>query len=272
MNQFNIPLLLEADVLEQLLNVDDILIVDLSSADIYEDYHIEGAVHLDVEQISASSPPVMGLLPDLETINHVLSDIGLTPNKHVIAYDDDMGLKACRFLWTLDAIGHHNFSLLNGGLHAWMGEGFPTSDEAVTPTPSHYQTNAFNSDAIASKAEILAGLETNNNILLDVRSDSEFSGWDKRAMRGGHIPGAKNVEWIAAVDRERNTRFKPENELQALYEEAGIDKDKTVITYCQTHRRSAHTYIVLKSLGYKNIKGYPGSWSEWGNSEETPIE
>ncbi len=272
MNQFNIPLLLEADILEQLLNVDDILIVDLSSSDIYEDYHLAGAVHLDVEQISASRPPVMGLLPDLDTINHALSDIGLTPNKHVIAYDDDMGLKACRFLWTLDAIGHHKFSLLNGGLHAWMGEGFPTSDESVTPTPSHFQANAFNSGAIVSKAEILAGLETNDNILLDVRADSEFSGWDKRATRGGHIPGAKNVDWIAAVDRERNTRFKEEHELQPLYEQAGIDKDKTIITYCQTHRRSAHTYIVLKSLGYKNIKGYPGSWSEWGNSEETPIE
>lgn len=272
MNQFNIPLLLEADVLEQLLHVDDILIVDLSSSDIYENYHLAGAVHLDVEQISSCNPPVMGLLPDLETINHALSDIGLTSDTHVIAYDDDMGLKACRFLWTLDAIGHHSFSLLNGGLNAWMGEGFPTSNETVTPTSSHYQANAFNSNVIASKPEIMAGLEMHKNILLDVRSNSEFSGWDKRALRGGHIPGAKNVEWIDAVDRENNTRFKEEHELQPLYEQAGIDKDKTIITYCQTHRRSAHTYIVLKSLGYKNIKGYLGSWSDWGNSEETPIE
>ncbi len=272
MSQFNIPLLLEPNLLEQLINVEGILIVDLSSADIYEDYHIEGAIHLDIEKLLASQPPVMGLLPDLETINSIMSDIGLTPYKHVIAYDDDMGLKACRFLWTLDAIGHYRFSLLNGGLHAWMGEGYPTSNTAVTPTYHHYQAPDFNHKVIADRDEILSNLANNQQLLLDVRSDSEYSGWDKRAMRGGHIPGAKNIEWINAVDRSNNTRFKPQNELKALYEQAGVTKDKTVITYCQTHRRSAHTYIVLKSLGYKNIKGYPGSWSDWGNRQDTPVE
>jgi thiosulfate/3-mercaptopyruvate sulfurtransferase len=92
------------------------------------------------------------------------------------------------------------------------------------------------------------------------------------AKRGGHIPGAVNIEWTDAMDKQHDLRLKPENELRQLLESKGITPDKMIVMHCQTHHRSAHTYILLKSLGYEKIKGYPGSWSDWGNEPNTPIE
>ncbi len=128
------------------------------------------------------------------------------------------------------------------------------------------------SDVVADKAYILAHLDDLGVVILDTRSPAEFSGIDIRAARGGHIPGAINMDWILAMDRERNLRLKSEVELRGILENLGITPDKEVITHCQTHHRSSHTYVTLKALGFPRIKGYPGSWSEWGNDLELPIE
>ncbi len=109
-------------------------------------------------------------------------------------------------------------------------------------------------------------------VILDTRSPAEFSGIDRRAARGGHIPGAVNMDWSVALDRERNLRLKPAVELRGILDNLGITPDKEVITHCQTHHRSSHTYLMLKALGYPRTRGYPGSWSEWGNDLELPTE
>jgi thiosulfate/3-mercaptopyruvate sulfurtransferase len=109
-------------------------------------------------------------------------------------------------------------------------------------------------------------------VLVDARSPPEYSGEKRLAQRGGHIPGAVNFDWINAMDMQNNLRLKPAEVLSQSLAGLGVTQDKEVIVYCQTHHRSAHTYIVLKSLGYTKIKGYPGSWSEWGNQGDTPIE
>ena len=92
------------------------------------------------------------------------------------------------------------------------------------------------------------------------------------AQRGGHIPGAINLDWLELIDRDNQMRLKDLTELQARLNELGITADKTVITHCQTHHRSGLSYLLMKILGYPHIKGYHGSWGEWGNSETTPIE
>ncbi len=266
------PLLIEPTELEALLGTANILVVDLSKASTYDQMHIPGAVHLDYPQIVGIRKPVHGLLAGEEQLTIALSAIGLRPDTHVIAYDDEGGGKACRLLWTLEAIGHHHYSLLNGGLHAWSREGHPLTAEPTRPAPVDYPLSIDPaSTARIGTRYILDNLENSAVVLLDVRSAAEFTGEKRFAAHGGHIPGAINIEWTAFMDEASNLRLKSEAQLRTMLEAAGISQDKTVVVYCQTHHRSAHTWFMLHALGY-DVRGYEGSWSDWGNRDDTPIE
>ena len=267
----NVPLILEPDELELNLDDENLLVVDLCDQSTFASNHVPGAVHLEYGRIVRARPPAMGLLPDSAHLSEVLTSIGLTPQTHVVAYDDQGNGKAARLLWTLDVIGHVGFSLLNGGLPAWINEGHPTEHGSNQPPNGKYNATRL-PHAIADKSYILSSFDDPDIVVLDVRTPAEYSGLDCRAARGGHIPGAINMDWTLTMDRSRNLRLKPEDELRKMLLDLGITPDKEVIAHCQTHHRSAHTYIVLKSLGYSRIKGYDGSWSEWGNDPEVPID
>ena len=271
MSETDLPLIVEPDQLERTLGAEDLLVVDVSEEQVHVQQHVPGAVHLAYQAIIKVKPPAMGLLPDDRQLSQVLSSLGMTANTHVVAYDNEGNGKAARLLWTLDVIGHASFSLLNGGLHAWVNEGHPTEHGTNRPRHAEYTVTRL-PRAIADRSYILARLEDPNVVVLDVRTMAEYSGQDRRAARGGHIPGAVNMDWTLTMDRARNLRIKPDAELREMLQELGITPDKEVIAHCQTHHRSAHTYIVLKSLGYPRIRGYDGSWSEWGNDLELPIE
>lgn len=270
MSRPELPLVVEPAELQQHIGSSSIVIVDLSKPGVYAQYHIPGAVHLDYAEILTARPPVMGLLPDAASLGDTLSALGITPHHHVVVYDDEGGAKACRFLWTLDVVGHPHHSLLNGGLHTWLNEDHVTNNQEPVIHPSNYAVT-ITTAAHADKDYILANLGKPSLLLLDTRSEAEYSGADKRAARGGHIPGAVNVDWIRCID-QNNLRLRPEAELRSMYEVLGVTRDKEVITYCQTHHRSSHSYWVLRALGYPHVKGYPGAWSEWGNSPDTPVE
>ncbi len=271
MTQRTVPLIIEPEALEKRLGEKNLLVVDMSSKANYLQHHIPGAVWLECSSILAHRRPVMGLLPSNLQLGEVLSDIGMTEESWVVACDDEGGGKASRLLWTLDVLGHERFSLLDGGMRAWLAEGRPVSDERVTPVPGDY-TARRREGPIIDKAALLDSLGDPDVVLVDARSPAEFRGDDVRAARGGHIPGAVNLEWTRLMDPERNMRLKPEPELRAMFESLGVTPDKKVIVYCQTHHRSSLTYLVLKALGYSSVKGYAGAWSEWGNDPDTPVE
>ncbi len=266
-----LPLIVEPDGLAESLGAKDLLIIDLCEAETSASTQVPGAVRLEYASIVASRHPVGGLLPEASQLSGVLSALGLTPDHHVVAYDDQGGGKASRLLWTLDMLGHGGASLLNGGIHAWANEGHPLADVPASATPSDYQA-VFSGDAAADKDYILARMGSSDVVFLDARTPEEYQGTNVRAQRGGHIPGAVNFDWVNAIDQQRNLRLKPADELRSLLEASGVTPDGEVIAYCQTHHRSSHTYVVLKSLEYPRIKGYPGAWSEWGNLPDTPIE
>lgn len=272
MSVTRLPLLVEPEELAKHLNDPGLLIVDVRNIDSYAEGHIPGAVNLDYASIIRIAPPAMGLLPDETQLSAVMSALGLTPESHVVAYDEEGGGRAGRLLWTLDVLGHQSLSLLNGGFAAWMAESRPLDQQAVVPTPSQYTARFANPEALADRNYILSRLNRSNLALLDTRSPGEYAGMDIRAVRGGHIPGAVNMNWTDAMDMANSFRFKPDATLRGMLEAIGVTPDKEVIVYCQTHHRSAHTYMVLKHLGYSKIRGYPGAWSEWGNDPSLPVE
>lgn len=273
MTQPVLPLLVEPEELRERLDDPRLRIVDLSDEAAYVQQHIPGAVHLTYAWLVRKTPPALGLLPDEQALSAVFAEIGLTPEHHVVAYDNEGNGRASRLLWTLDVCGHRAWSLLNGGSHAWFNEGHPGETGMNTPDPGHYPVSLpVEPAALADRDWLLRHLDDPGVAVLDARSPAEFDGVDVRAARGGHIPGAVNLEWTRLLDRERNLRLLPDEQLQALLSERGIHPDQEVVTHCQTHHRSALSYVVLRYLGYDRVRGYAGSWSEWGNDPETPVE
>ncbi|MCW9012213.1 MAG: sulfurtransferase [Gammaproteobacteria bacterium] len=266
------PLLIEPDFLQKHLDDDQLLIIDLCKHTQYVQAHIPGAVFLDYGHLTAMNKPTMGLLPDLEQIGKILSLLGLTADTQVVAYDDEGGGKAGRLIWTLHALGHMKAAMLNGGLISWYKEEYPLSNEAVNTAPSDYTANYTNPSVIADADYILKHLEDTDVALLDARSAEEYDGSRRFAERGGHIPGAIHFDWVQAMDAKRNYRLLADDELQAKLDTLGFTADKEIVVYCQTHHRSSLSYVMLKHLGYERVRGYPGSWSDWGNRADTPIE
>jgi len=245
-------------------------IIDLNPMHVFEHNHIPGAIHLEYDDLVTQKPPVLGYLPNENVLADTLSELGLTPDMAVVAYDDGGGAKACRLLWTLDAVGHTGErALLNGGLAAWQGTNASTSAHHPV-TPSHYAPRLTN-HVVVDKQYVLEHLNDPQIQLLDTRTIGEFNGAIARAARGGHIPSAVNLDWQKTLDIKNHRRLLPTATLRQLYEELGVTPDKEIICYCHTHHRSSHTYFVLKWLGYPHVKAYPGSWSEWGNCDDTPI-
>ena len=267
----DLPFIVEPDALEAALGTPGLLVVDLNDAAAFVQGHVPGAVNLPYPSLIGPQPPAMGRLASPEQLSRAFSSIGMSPDSHVVAYDAEGNGRAARLLWTLDAVGHRRASLLNGGWRAWAGEGHRVESGLVKPTLSDYRVS-IKGDVIARKAYILGHLKDPKVLVLDVRSPAEYAGKDVRSARGGHIPGAVNMDWTQALDRARGLRLKPAAELRAILDKLGVTPDKEVITHCQTHQRSAHTYVVLKSLGFTRIKGYDGSWSEWGNDLSLPVE
>ncbi len=266
----DLPLILDPKALEPLLGGAGLLVIDLSKESLYQQVHVPGAIHLDYPKIVASRKPVHGLLPDSEELDRLFSAIGIGEDTHVVACDDEGGGKAGRLLWTLEVLGHRRYSLLDGGIHAWINEGFPKQAQPVSAQPAGFSPH-YNPEVVADSAYILERLDDPGMKLLDSRTPEEYSGSKRYAERGGHIPGAVNWDWTEAMDQQRNLRLKPREQLLAALEGMEITPDKEIVTYCHTHHRSSHTWVVLKHLGFQQVRGYPGSWSDWGNRADTPI-
>jgi len=268
----DLPLVIEPEDLEQHLHDPRLLIVDLSRHAQYLQAHIPGAVFLDYSHLTGVRKPVMGLLPDAEQLSRALSAIGFSKDKHVVAYDEEGGGKAARLIWTLHALGHFKTSMLNGGLISWYKENHALSADPVPVTPSNYQAEFRNMEVVADADYIMQQLDKPDVGLLDARSLEEYTGSRRYAERGGHIPGAQRFEWTEGMDAEKNYRLLAADTLKAKLHDLGLTEDREIIVYCQTHHRSALSYLMLKYLGYPRVRGYQGSWSDWGNRTDTPVE
>lgn len=267
-----LPLLLEPAELARHLDDDDLLIVDLSKDQVHDQAHVPGAVHLNFNRLLAGTQPAPGLLPDNGALSQLFSELGLTPDTQVVAYDDEGGGWAARLLWTLDVIGHKKYAYLNGGIHGWLAAELTTSTERTQPEPSNYRVGEHDPQPSVDLEQVLERYQNPNTVIWDARSEEEFAGVRAFAQKGGHIPGARHYEWTNAMDKHNNLRLRDLDEIRRELSDLGIRDGKEIITHCQTHHRSSFTWLVGKILGFDNIRGYPGSWSEWGNHPDTPAE
>jgi len=245
------------------------LLLDLRPAEAYAAGHLPGAVHLDLFGISLIDTDPAPLRAFLWILEHLLAARGVDASRHIVVYDEQSGVRAARAFWALEFFGHEHTRLLDGGFGAWQAEGHPISTETSVPTVTSW-TGGRDETRIASYRDVLARLESPDAVILDTRTDGEYDGTTVRAARGGCIPGAVHIEWTTNL-RPDGT-FKRADELRAMYTAAGVTPDKEVLTYCQGGYRAAHGYLALRLLGYPRVRNYVGSWKEWGDRLELPIQ
>jgi len=250
--------------LEKIYQDDSVLILDARSYKDYSNGHIPGAVSLDLFSFHWVDTSQKGLVSFGEHMRKILSYAGIDENKKIIFYDDVTGMLAARGVWMCLYFSHSDVQMLDGGISKWTKENLPTETESTIYKPSNLTTPLDPS--------IIIGFEELNEkigkvTIIDARSPDEFDGTIPRAARGGHITTAENIDWNNNLDD--SGKLKSDSELESLYT---MDKESPIVTYCQGAYRAAHSYLSLKKLGFKNVKVYLGSWGEWGNKMELPIE
>jgi thiosulfate/3-mercaptopyruvate sulfurtransferase len=246
---------------------------------LYASGHIPGAVQVD--WTNDLNDHVRRDYIDRKGFESLMSRIGATPKTTVVFYGDKNNWWACYAFWVFQLFGHTNARVMDGGRLKWTKEGRTLTRDVPTFAPSKYKAPPRRDAPVrAFQKQVLAHVKAKGQ-LVDVRSPEEFAGTrlhmpdypNEGALRGGHIPGAKSIPWARAINPEDGT-FKDAKELTELYSVTNkLRKDKPTIAYCRIGERSSHSWFALKYLlGFKNVKNYDGSWTEWGNTVGVPIE
>ena len=245
------------------------IVLDLRPAEQFAAGHVPGAAHLDLFGVSLIDTDPAPLRAFLWMIGHLLASRGADPDRTVVVYDEHSGIRAARGFWFLEYFGHADARLLDGGFGAWQREGRPVSRDADPPNGSGWVAGQVDG-RLATWRDLHERLGRADVAVLDTRTDGEYHGTTVRARRGGAIPGAVHVEWTRNLSQDG--AFKPAAELRSMYADAGVTPDKEVISYCQGGYRAAHGYLALRLLGYPRVRNYIGSWKEWGDRQDLPIE
>ncbi len=246
---------------------------------LYSTGHIPGAVHVDWTK--DLNDQIRRDYLDKKGFESLMSRIGSTTGTTVVFYGDKNNWWACYAYWVFQLFGHKNAKIMDGGRIKWEKEGRELTRDVPIFTKTAYTSPERNDTKVRAFRDQVLEHVKKRLPLVDVRSPQEYSGErlhmpeypNEGALRGGHIPGAKNIPWAKAVNPEDGT-FKPASELKKLYqEENDLRPGDNIIAYCRIGERSSHTWFVLTNLlGYKNVRNYDGSWTEWGNLVGAPIE
>ena len=258
--------LVDAEWLRARRGAGDVVIVDTRPAAAYWSGHLDGARHFDPFQFHHSDTSEAGLRNFREQLVWIFSTLGISGGETVICYEDDSGMRATRAAWALEYIGHPAVRILDGGL---KNAGVSLVATAPAITPANFQA-APRASALASYTYIVERLGSPDVQIFDVRTAEEYYGERVRARFGGAIPGAIHREWIHNVDARG--AFKPAAALRTEFAQLGLDPAREIIPYCQGAYRSANAYFALRLAGYPRVRNYLGSWAEWGNHDDLPID
>jgi thiosulfate/3-mercaptopyruvate sulfurtransferase len=272
------PVLVTTEWLADHLGDDGLVVAEVDeNPDLYDEGHVPGAITLhwrdDLED------PVERDLVEKDEFERLMAERGISNETTLVLYGDRNNWFAAYAYWYMKIYGHEDVRILDGGRQKWIDEGRELTTDVPSPSPATYRAQERDESIRAYRDAVRETIGDSAKALVDVRSPQEFAGEliappgyeQEGAQRAGHIPTAESIPWAQAVGDDGT--FKAADDLRALYAGRGITPDKEVTAYCRIGERSAHTWFVLRELlGYENVRNYDGSWTEWGNLVDVPIE
>jgi thiosulfate/3-mercaptopyruvate sulfurtransferase len=265
---------METEELAALVDHPSIRIVDMRTS--FSDYlksHIKNAVYFNFENLQVSQNGIPAQAPDRICLERLLGDsLSISNNMWVILYSEKSNPNSTFLAWQLDYLGHKRVGVINGGWERWVWEKHPITQEFPTLLPKKF-FGRVKQESLAEKKWVRDRLLARNVVIVDVRPPREYSGEEGEEIRQGHIPEARNISWETLLEGDEIKVWKKKEDLEKIFAESGVTKNKEIIVYSRTGREASHIYFTLKNfLGFPNVRLYRGSWVEWSADRNLPIK